>query len=322
MNTLPVVISAINTLPGQLRQAFERAAEYAKQSKSRGTQKCYSADWKRFTRWCASNNLTSLPASPATVACFLADEAAAGLKPSTVNRRAAAIRYHHRGDGFESPTGNEKVRETMAGIRRTHGARPKGKAPAVAEIVKDMARALPPGVAGLRDRALLLLGFSGAFRRSELVALDVSDIEWTPEGCRVTVRRSKGDQEGHGQQVAIVKGTVACPVTALRQWLDAAGIIDGPIFRRILRGGHVTPQRLGAESVRLLVKRHATRIGLDGREFGAHSLRSGLATSWARAKAPLTKIMEITRHKDTSVLINSYIRPIALFEDHAAQGLL
>lgn len=185
-----------------------------------------------------------------------------------------------------------------------------------------MVRTLPPGIAGLRDRVLLLLGFSGAFRRSELVALNVDDIEWTPEGCRITIRRSKGDQEGHGQQVAIIKGAVACPVVALRQWLDAAGIVEGPIFRRVLRGGHVTQHRLGAESVRLLVKGHARRIGLDGRDYGAHSLRSGLATSCAMAKAPLTKIMEITRHKDTSVLINNYIRPIALFEDHAAKGLL
>lgn len=320
MSTLPVVI--ISTLPAQLRQSFERAAGYANQSKSRGTQKSYAADWKRFVRWCITKGLASLPATPAAVACFLADEAATGMRPSTINRRAAAIRYYHRSNGFETPTVDENVRETMAGIRRTHGARPRGKAPAVAEIVKDMVRTLPPGISGLRDRALLLLGFSGAFRRSELVALDVDDIEWTPEGCCITVRRSKGDQEGLGQQVAIIKGAVACPVAALRAWLDAAGIADGPVFRRILRGGHVTQYRLGAESVRLLVKRHAARIGLDGREYGAHSLRSGLATSCARAKAPLTKIMEITRHKDTSVLINNYIRPVAMFEDHAAQGLL
>jgi integrase len=209
----------------------------------------------------------------------------------------------------------------MAGIRSRRQAKGK-RAGNRRDRQGHGARTLPPGIAGLRDRALLLLGFSGAFRQSELVVLNVSDVEWTPEGCRITIQRSKGDQEGHGQQVAIIKGAVACPVAALRQWLDAAGIIEGPIFRRVLRGGHVTQHRLGAESVRLLVKGHAGRIGLDGRDFGAHSLRSGLATSCARAKAPLTKIMEITRHKDTSVLINNYIRPIALFEDHAARGLL
>ena len=126
-------------------------------------------------------------------------------------------------------------------------------------------RSLPTDLSGVRDKALLLLGFAGAFRRSELVALDASDIEWTPEGCRVTVRRSKGDQEGLGQQVAIVKGVVACPVTALRQWLDAAGIVEGPIFRRILRGGHVTQRRLGAESVRLLVKGHKCSTSKEAR---------------------------------------------------------
>jgi site-specific recombinase XerD len=228
MTALPIVIESKPALPIQLRQSFERAAGYASQSKSRGTQKSYAADWKRFARWCAVNTLASLPATPAAVACFLADEAAAGLKPSTINRRTAAIRYYHRSNGLETPTVDEKVRETMAGIRRTHGARPRGKAPAVAEIVKDMVRALPPGISGLRDRALLLLGFSGAFRRSELVALNVNDIEWTAEGCRITVCRSKGDQEGLGQPVAIIKGAVACPVAALKAWLEAASIPRGP----------------------------------------------------------------------------------------------
>src|SRR5262249_30707277 len=153
MNALPVVFNAVSTLPAQLGQSFERAAGYASQSKSRGTQKSYAADWKRFMRWCATKGLASLPATPAAVACFLADEAAAGMKPSPTTRPAAAIRHYHRSSGFETPTVDEKVRETMAGIRRTHGARPRGKAPAVAEIVKDMVRALPPGISGLRDRA-------------------------------------------------------------------------------------------------------------------------------------------------------------------------
>src|SRR5262249_55574145 len=155
------------------------------------------------------------------------------------------------------------VKATVRGIRRSIGAAPKRKAPAIAEIMRDMSRAAPAGLKGLRDRALLLLGFGGAFRRSKLVALDVADLEAMDEGLRVTIRRSKTDQEGQGVTIAIIRGGGCCPVKALKVWLDAAGINEGPIFRPIRKGAKVRDSRLTAKSVCDLVKAYADRVGLD-----------------------------------------------------------
>jgi integrase len=184
-----------------------------------------------------------------------------------------------------------------------------------------MARAAPERIKGLRDRALLLLGFGGAFRRSELVALDVADIEETDEGLRVTIRRSKTDQEGMGVTIAIARGGAYCPVRAVRAWLDAAGITEGPVFRPVRKGGKVRDQRLSAKSVCDLVKAYADQVGLDGAAFGAHSLRSGFLTSAARRGASIFKMRDVSRHKSMDVL-QTYVRDADLFRDHAGAGLL
>jgi len=199
------------------------------------------------------------------------------------------------------------------------GASPQG--PATAEIARDMARAAPDRLKGLRDRALLLLGFGGAFRRSELVALDVADLEETEDGLRVTIRRSKTDQEVQGVTIAIIRGGAYCPIKALRAWLDAAAITDGPVFRPVRKGGKVRDQRLSAKSVCDLVKAYAGQVGLDVAAFGAHSLRSGFLTSAARRGASVFKMRDVSRHKSMDVL-QSYVRDADLFRDHAGAGLL
>jgi len=172
------------------------------------------------------------------VASYIAAEAQTA-KPSTIGRRIAAIRYAHKLAGLETPTDAEGVRATMRGIRRTFGTARNKKAPAVAAKIRSMVATAPEGLAGLRDRALLLLGFAGAFRRSELVALDVADTEETETGMLVTIRGSKTDQERQGVTIAIARGDIACPVKALRAWLDAAGIEAGPLFRPIDKAGTV-----------------------------------------------------------------------------------
>ncbi len=190
-----------------VRHEAEAAAAFARAEKADATRRAYRSDWRRFEAWCASRGTAPLPAAPEAVAAFLAAEAAAGTKPSTLARRAAAIRYAHRLAGHESPTNAEAVRATLRGIRRTLGAAPAQKAPATASRIAAMAALAPAGtLRGLRDRALLLLGFAGAFRRSELVALRVEDLVETPDGLRIVIRRSKTDQEGAGQEVAIPHG--------------------------------------------------------------------------------------------------------------------
>jgi site-specific recombinase XerD len=179
----------------------------------------------------------------------------------------------------------------------------------------------PDRLSGLRDRALLLLGFAGAFRRSELVALDVSDITEAKTGLLVTIRRSKTDQEGEGVTIAIARGDIACPAKALREWLDAAGIATGPIFRPINKAGTVAAERLTDRSVANIVKAYAERAGFDAATFSGHSLRSGFLTSAAAKGASIFKMMDVSRHKSVDTL-RGYVRDAELFKDHAGAGLL
>jgi site-specific recombinase XerD len=209
----------------------------------------------------------------------------------------------------------------LRGIRRAVGTAPKRKAPAVAEIMHRMSRAAALDLKGLRDRALLLLGFGGAFRRSELAALNVDDLEFTDDGLRVTIRRSKTDQEGQGVTIAIVKGGACCQVKAIMEWLAAARIEAGPIFRPVAKGNRVKDTRLTPKSVCTVVKAYAAMIGLDATAYGAHSLRSGFLTSAARKGASIFKMRDVSRHKSMDVL-QSYVRDADLFRDHAGAGLL
>ena len=183
-----------------------------------------------------------------------------------------------------------------------------------------MAQAAPDGLKGLRDRALLLLGFAGAFRCSELVALDVADLEEIEEGMRVSIRRSKTDQEGKGEVIAIVRGSVNCPVKAVKNWLQATSITEGSLFRPVTKGGRVGNSRLTDKSV-AGIKGYARRLGLNAADFSGHSLRSGFLTIAARRGASVFKMRDVSRHKSMDVL-QSYIRDAELFRDHAGAGLL
>jgi site-specific recombinase XerD len=182
-----------------------------------------------------------------------------------------------------------------------------------------MAFAAGDDLKGLRDRALLLFGFAGAFRRSELVALDLDDLEETELGFKVTIRQSKTDQEGQGKTIAIVKGSVACPVAALKAWLAAAGITTGAVFRSIKKGGKVD-NRLSAQSVADIVKAYVERVGLDPALFAGHSMRAGFLTSAAKRGA-IFKMMDVSRHKSVETL-RGYVRDAEIFKDHAGTGLL
>jgi site-specific recombinase XerD len=314
------IIETSQELPA-LGPDLSAAVDLAKAEKALSTRKAYGTDFRLFKKWCEGRGVSPLPASPETVVAFLAAETGNGIKPPTLGRRVAAIRYAHKLARFDSPTDSETVRATLRGIRRTVGTAKARKAPAVADKVRAMVVLAPESVAGLRDRALLLLGFAGAFRRSELVALDVADIAETNTGLLVTIRRSKTDQEGEGATIAIARGDVACPVRALLEWLDAAGIKAGPIFRPINKAGAVAAERLTDRSVANIVKVYAKRAGFDPTLFSGHSLRSGFLTSAAAKGASIFKIMDVSRHKSVDTL-RGYVREAELFKDHAGAGLL
>lgn len=299
-----------------------RARDYAGQAKAPNTLRAYRSDWGHFTAWCAEHGLESLPAAPETVALYLTQLAEAGRKASTLQRRLSAISQAHQAAGQASPTQHAAVRATWAGIRRALGTAAAGKAPALTETVRAMVGALPDTLGGLRDRALLLLGFAGAFRRSELVGLNVEDLSVTGAGLVVTLRRSKTDQEGTGRPVGIPYGSSAdtCPVRAVQAWCAAAGITSGPLFRAVNRHGQVAAGRLSDKAVALVVKRAAAAAGLDPQHYAGHSLRAGLATSAAAAGVSERAIMRQTGHTSER-MVRRYIRDGSLFRDNAAAAV-
>src|SRR5215218_1783167 len=308
----------------QLPAAFlETVRAYQRADKADATIRAYTSDAVLFDVWCRERGLAgSVPASPEMVAAFLTSEAERGVKASTISRRCAAIRYAHKLTNHPDPTASEHVKSAVRGIRRTIGSAQTRKAPATAEIVGAMLSHCSPGLAGTRDRAILALGFSGAFRRSELVALDVADLADDRDGLRITIRKSKTDQEGRGHEIAIPHGRHIRPVRLVKDWIEAAGITEGPLFRPISRSGNVRgTARLTDKSIADLVKRYAAKIGLQASDFGAHSLRAGFVTTAADRDVELTRIMDVTRHKDVRT-VTGYVRRANLFKGHAGSSFL
>lgn len=300
----------------------EEALLFGRAALSENTMRAYRSDWRDFEDWCAQRDRPSLPASPATVANFASQLAAAGKKVPTIARKLAAIRFYHRGAGLDNPTDNAGVSAILKGIRRTVGTAARQKAPATVDVIHAlMARIDAQRLQGKRDRALLLLGFAGAFRRSELVAITVEDLTFSDQGVDVFLPKSKTDQEAKGQSVAVYNGKAFRPADRLREWLEAAGIVSGPLFRRVNRGDHLTGETLSAQSVALIVKKYAEAAGLDVGALSGHSLRAGFVTSAAENRASISRIMEVTRHRDPRT-VETYVRRADRFKDHAGDGFL
>jgi site-specific recombinase XerD len=283
--------------------ATQAASKFRENSKSSSTRKAYADDWKQFSEWCHQSGVDPLPASPLVVGAYLSTLATANKSVSTIGRRLAAIREYHRAAGMPVPKSDE-LSATLSGIRRTLGTAPtRQKAPATADVLVTALSAIGDRtIKDVRDRAILALGFAAALRRSELVALDASDIEFVPEGMRVRVRRSKTDQAGAGAEIAVPLGNRLLPAAAVRKWLQVSGVTSGPLFRRITRGGQVTSNRLGARNVATIVKQCLSRLGLDKAMYSGHSLRSGFVTTACAHNVNLFRIADVTRHKQLATL--------------------
>lgn len=307
-------------LPVSLAAYASQAKDYARQAKSHNTRRAYASDWDDFARWCQPYGFLPLPARPETVALYLTALADA-LRPSTLGRRLATISQVHQAAGHDTPTSTAPVRLVWAGIRRAKGTDQQGKAPAVTAEMRRMVDTLGDRLIGVRDRALLLLGFAGAFRRSELVGLDIKDVQAGHDGLTVHIRKSKTDQEGQGRKVGIPYGSHphTCPVRAVAAWREKSGLMDGEgaLFRAITRHGKMQPGRLSDRAVALIVKQAAEAAGLDPTRYAGHSLRAGLATSAAQAGVSERSIMAQTGHKSVTVA-RRYIRDGSLFRDNAA----
>ena len=305
-------------LPVSLATYGQQARDYARQAKSNNTRRAYASDWDDFARWCQPYGFSPLPAKPETVALYLTALADA-LKPSTLGRRLATISQVHQAAGHETPTTAAPVRLVWAGIRRAKGTDQHGKAPAVTPELRRMVDTLGDSLIGVRDRALLLIGFAGAFRRSELVGLDVKDVHCGHDGLTIFIRKSKTDQEGQGRKVGIPYGSHphTCPVRAFAAWMEKCALVEGALFRSVTRHGKLQPGRLSDRAVALIVKRAAQKAGLDPDKYAGHSLRAGLATSAAQAGVSERSIMAQTGHKSV-VVARRYIRDGSLFRDNAA----
>jgi site-specific recombinase XerD len=321
MRTLPDVPLPSDAADAEVRVAVTQALRrYVQASKAPNTLRAYDSDRRHFQSWCRSRHALWLPATAETVALYIASLADAGSKPSTIRRRLSAIAEVHRLARFPSPAADELVRLAMGGIRRRHGSAPTQKAAlTTGDVTRLLATTSPVSAAGARDRTVLLLGFAGGFRRSELVALDVEDVAESEQGLRIRVRRSKTDQEGVGRELGIPWGVHAdtCPVRAFEAWCDAGRIVSGALFRPVDRHGRVAPTRLTDRAVARIIQRAARRAGLDPQLYAGHSLRAGLATAAAAAGAPERAIMAQTGHRSVTTL-RGYIRAGTLFEENAA----
>jgi integrase len=294
----------------------EAVAGYVRDSLAENTRRAYQSDLRHFEMWGGS-----LPASPETVAAYLAAHADR-LSVTTLIRRIAALSAAHQARGLDNPIRSELVRATLRGIKRKRRRSPLQAKPLLRDDLLSVLDATGNDIKDLRDRALLLIGFAGALRRSELVALDVADVESVRRGILLHQRRSKTDQGGQGHNIAIPYGRNRwCPVACLDTWLSASSIVEGAIFRPIDCHGNVRATRLSGEAVSIVIRERIAAAGLDPVGYSGHSLRAGLATSAAQAGVQAWRIKAQTRHASEAMLAH-YIRQGELFTDNAAGALL
>lgn len=299
----------------EIQRLVADAIDYARQSRAPATLKAYQGDWKLFEQFCGSHGLETLPAEPSTVALFIT-KLAETHRPSSIQRKLAAISVAHKAAGESSPIGAEIVRSTMAGVRRAKGMAKTQKAPIRARHLREGLSLMRSDKKGIRDTAIILVAYAGALRRSEVVSLNFSDVQFSPEGVVLTLGRSKTDQDGAGVRVAIKSGNRAdtCPVRALTEWIVTAGISEGALFRPVAKGGRVGMGRLSDKTVCTVYKEFAILLGLNPSDFGGHSGRAGVITDGFAASVAQAVIAKHSRHK--SNVIGDYLREASLFDQN------
>jgi integrase len=299
-------------------QAYQDAAD------APSTLRAYTADLANFEAWCAKHGFEAMPATPETVGAYLA-AAGEGYAMPTLRRRVAAIARACGVAGHPLDTKHPAIRETLRGIGRKHGTPARRAAALTTTEVRKLCRACGAGIAGARDRAVFLLGFAGALRRSELIGLNIEHVTWTEEGLKLLIERSKTDKQGEGAEIAIPRGRAeeTCPVAALKEWLELAEITAGPLFRKVNRGGAVESARLSADGVRQILLKRAAAAGLKGtlaEPISPHGLRAGFVTTAYRNKVPDEEIMGHTRHRSLTTM-RSYVRRAKLSQASPAGKL-
>ncbi|MEM8608349.1 MAG: site-specific integrase [Myxococcota bacterium] len=298
---------------------------YLENAKSENTRKGYARDFARFETWCAEEGFPALPATPPTVARYAATLARQGKKINSIRRPLAAIAHFHKERGFDVPTAHEAVKRTIAGIARTHGSAVTQASPILPADLKALVSTFDLETQrGCRDAAVLLLGFTMALRRSELVALNVEDLELHERGVVATIRRQKNDKEGKGMRKAVVLADdpTLCATLAVKRWLRISKRSEGSLFCTIVHGDHLRDTRLSGQGVNRIVKRAAEAAGLAEMGFTSHSMRAGFVTSAAKAGKSLDAIQSQTGHQSLSTLLGYIRRAVELGDDNPTTGLL
>jgi integrase len=317
-------IFSLTPKPASIEELIEKPKTFVAAAKAPATPKAYRNDWRDFESWCHDHQLPSLPSTPETAALYIADRAGT-LASGTITRRLTSITKAHQAAGFtDSPatTRHFVVGETLKGIRRTIGTAQHGKAPFLSADIRRIVAARREDLIGLRDSAIVLVGFAGGFRRSELALINRCDLKFSTDGVVVSVRKSKTDQKSAGREVGLPFGssTDTCPVRALSQWLDRAGVREGSVFRSVGRYGHVSRRGLHKDSIGKLLKRAAARAGMNVDPLGGHSLRAGCTRQAAMNGVREFIMMRQTGHK-TVANLRRYIRSGEIFRENAAAGL-
>ena len=291
-------------------------------SKARNTVRAYKSDFSDFGLFCAQNGFKSLPSEPKVVSLYLTHLSTKDAKMSTLKRRLVSIGLIHKLKGHYLDTKHPAIIENIMGIKRRKGSFQKAKKPLLIHSLKKIINVIDQQkkeeIKKLRDRSIILIGFSGGFRRNEIVSLDYDDLDFVPEGLKLSIRRSKTDQFGEGFTKALpyFDSSQYCPVVSLKKLLDLSKIRSGPVFRRFSKGSKLSENRLTDQTVALLIKEYLNLAGIDSENFSGHSLRSGFATSAAESGVEERNIMAMTGHKSTE-MVRRYIKEANLFKNNA-----
>jgi len=311
----------MNELTTDLKSLHEATLNNLKNSKANNTLRAYKSDFKDFGAFCAKHGLSSLPSEPKTVSIYLT-HLSKNSKISTIRRRLVSISMVHKLKGHYLDTKHPIITENLLGIKRVKGSIQKGKKPILINHLKSIVNVIDEQkceeIKKLRDKSIILIGFGGGFRRTELISIDHEDLEFVAEGLKITIRKSKTDQLGEGMMKGLpyFSNEIYCPVTTLKKWLEVSKIKSGPIFRRFSKGSLLTEKRLTDQSVVLLMKEYLNLAGIENKNFAGHSLRAGFATVAAESGADERSIMAMTGHKTTQ-MVRRYIREANIFKNNA-----
>ena len=312
----------MNNIITDIKALKEETLLNLKSSKAENTLRAYKSDFKDFGLFCAQNGFKSLPSEPKIVSLYLTNLSTKDVKMSTLKRRLVSIGVIHKLKGHYLDTKHPSIIENIMGIKRRKGSIQISKKPILINNLKDIINVIDKQknqeIKKIRDRTIILIGFSGGFRRNEIVSLNYEDLDFVPEGIKIILRRSKTDQFGEGylKGLPYFENQQYCPVISIQKWLKISKINSGPLFRRFSKGSKLLKNRLTDQTVALLIKEYLNIAGIDNKNYSGHSLRSGFATSAAESGAEERSIMTMTGHKSTE-MVRRYIKEANLFKNNA-----